>query len=258
MAEFVLRNTKIFLNGYDISGVSNNLTATLNIESLDKTVFGSSARKFKAGLITNEISVDGFFTAGDSSASANFSDNAWNNALASTASVMSIVPSGSSLGTTQANRAYLTKGLSGSYSPTGTVGDLFSISGGFMGIGHLLRGQLMTFSSAQSTATSLVIKKLGTRSSTQKVYAAVHVMNISTSGARLKLHVEQDNSTTFAGTPSTAMTQSLSSSDVGTAIWLDAGSTAGSSDDHSWRVKFSTTAALNTPDMKLAVTMAIK
>ena len=66
MAETILKNVKLYYAGYDLSGDMNSLTLGHTVEMLDKTVFGSSFRRRKAGLRDMEISGGGFYntTAG--------------------------------------------------------------------------------------------------------------------------------------------------------------------------------------------------
>jgi hypothetical protein len=271
MAETILQNAKVYVDGYDLSGDLNAVTVTESADLKDKTVLGSSGRKFKGGLKSHEIRLGGFWNATTGLAADNSSDAVdpvlWK-AVGSThksASTMyqdaliSVVPGGTAIGTTANNKAFFSQNVAGEYTPGAEVGEMLSFGAGFQGQGPIIRGYLMHCSSALSTASTSVIKKIGVLG-TKRIYLAAHIMDRSTANACLKFHVEQDVSTDFSETPSTAIIviAGTSHNTCYTGIWATTNPIAANSTlDHSFRISITSTKAAGTPSFKAALMLGI-
>lgn len=61
------RNTKVYINGYDLSAAFHNAQAQHQQGTYDVTAFGASSKAFINGLAEGTLSLDGFFEAGSGS-----------------------------------------------------------------------------------------------------------------------------------------------------------------------------------------------
>ena len=188
MAEIVLKNAKIYMHGYDLSGNVNNLTLTESADIHDRTTFGSSARKRLAGLRNVDLSVSGFF---DASSSKQIDPVAYPR-IGTTEEVVSVMPDGS----TEGSRAFFTKNVIAEYSPSGSIGEMFGFNLVGNGDYDLIRGKVLKKSTASTTGTGTAID-LGSRTTTQTLSAAIHCKSISSSGATLDVSVQSACSSGF-------------------------------------------------------------
>lgn len=228
MSESIIKNVKAYWAGYDLSGDITNTTVTYSNDLQDNTTHGSSFRKRLSGLKNIEISVDGYVNT-----AAGKSDRVLFPNIGSTEDVVSVCPSGTSL----SERAFFTKGVAGEYTPGGTIGGMYSFTANLMGCGEILvRGKTAENGALTSSGTNNPVE-LGFRSTNQKLYAALHILSVSSSNATFDAQIETDNSSSF-GSPSTAIefTQ-VSDTSPGTAQWA---STACSTGDDWYRLKWQT------------------
>ena len=188
MGELILKNAFIFMNGYDLTGSMNNITLTESVDIHDRTTFGSSARKRLAGLRNVDLSGSGFW---DASSSGKIDPVAFTR-IGATEEVMSVMPDGS----TEGSRAFITKNLVAEYSPSGNIGDMHGYNLVANGNYDLIRGKVLKKSTASTTGTGTAID-LGSRTTTQRLTAAIHLKSISSSGATLDVSVQSACSSGF-------------------------------------------------------------
>ena len=125
MGKFVLKNAKILLDKYDLSGELNEVTLNLTKGEVDITVFGDSALRRTGGLKSLDVSWSGFFEA---NAAGTGSDNIMFSSLSSADQILTVIPEGSTVG----DPCYFTKVTAFEYSTGGTVGDAMSFTGSAM------------------------------------------------------------------------------------------------------------------------------
>lgn len=125
MASVILKNARILMDGYDISGSFNQIELALSAEMLDATVFTTStgsdvSRKYKAGLKTARLTGRGFW---DSTADAILFDR-----VAVNDTVISVYPDGIIEGSTSTGSGFAFKAALAEYAPQGRIGDLLAFT----------------------------------------------------------------------------------------------------------------------------------
>ena len=252
MGELVLKNCKLYFDGYDISGHTNNITLNYGAELQDRTSFGSSARKRLAGLTSVELTGSGYFEAGTSKP-----DTAIYPTIgSSSATVLTVCPiSNGAVG----ERAFSHKAMLGEYAPGGSIGDIMSFSFAAFGEGApLVRGLVCENSTALSTGLSATPHNLGTGTSTQKLYAALHAISVSSSAAVLDLTIQCSASSGFSSTTLSTQLALNQITDTGghSAQWK---STAASTSKNWYRLNItSTSTAVSAGSLNGIVTIGIK
>ena len=116
--------------------------------------------------------------------------------------------------------------------------------------GPIIRGTLMHSGAVARTASGTgTARQLGAVSSSQKVYAALHVLSASGTTPSLTVKVQSDNAVGF---PSATDVITFSAA---TAVGSQWGSTAGALTDDWWRVSY--TISGTSPSFLFAVTIGI-
>ena len=175
MSSLALTDAKILIAGHDLSGQMNAVSLQYGADMLDGTTFGQTTRVNTAGLKSVVASAEGFW---DSSATTAvdpvlFSRVGTFESGTSPVPVV-VVPQGGTVG----NVAYLFRVVHSEYAINGAVGDLLGFTVNMEGAGgqELIRGKLFHNASASGNVTGTAIQ-LGAVSSTQYVYAALHVFS---------------------------------------------------------------------------------
>jgi len=148
--------------------------------------------------------------------------------------------------------AYTMRTVMSTLSPLGgSVGDLSALSVDAVGAGGVrpVRGLIMHPETARATSGSGVARQLGAVSSSQTVYAALHVVAASGTTPTLDVIVESDDASGFA-TPTTRLTFAQTAGK--TAGWQSA---AGAIADDWWRVGW--TVGGTDPSFTFAVVVGI-
>jgi hypothetical protein len=119
----VLKNARVLLDGYDLSGYFNQIELTLSADMLDKTTFttstdGSAGRLYMGGLKHARLTGSGFW---DGTPDAVLFDR-----IAVSDAVVSVYPEGITEGSTGAGSGYAFKAVLAEYAPGGRVGELFA------------------------------------------------------------------------------------------------------------------------------------
>lgn len=167
-----------------------------------------------------------------------------------TADIPKSVVSNSADGST----AYLMRGIPLSYTPIeGDPGGLaMARVSGRSSTGPVVRGMLLHPGSASRTSSSTgTARQLGAVSSTQRVYAALHVLSVSGTNPTLDVIVQSD--TVGFATPTSRITFSQATATTNRAQF---GSAAGAITDDYWRVSW-TIGGTATPTFAFAVTVGI-
>jgi len=194
MAERVIKSVKILVNGIQVDARANQVTLDHKAEIQDTTVFNSSGRKRRAGLLDTSLSAGGFVDNGTTGL-----DKALYGNLAVSDSVLTVVADG----TSPRCRTFFTRGVSAEYGVSGNVGEMAAFSLAANGGQALVRGKVlrcgaMTTSPQYSTAVNISYNgSTILRTSTQGVFAALHIFKVSSSGAQLKAKVQSSCSSGF-------------------------------------------------------------
>ena len=204
MAEFVFKNAKILVGGADLSGDMNEVTVTRSADILDKTVFGSSAKRRLAGLKDFQVAGGGFFEAATTQKIASHIPSKLG--TGSTGTVVTVAQN-SSLGSI----CYSGQNVISEYSPSGKIGEMMKFNFACYGDGIAVRGVVMQAGTGLSTGLSLTPRNLGFRAPTQRLYGIVQVRGVSSSGGThvLRPRVQIASSSGFVAGLTTAINMSV-------------------------------------------------
>lgn len=224
----VLANCKIIVGGIDLSGDSNSINVSLGPEMLDGTVFTDSSvnrsRAFTPGLKTFEIGANLFWNPGD------VDERLFNNI-----GLFDEVISVATLGESEGDRAFLTRGVRGQYNPmSGEVGQIITAQLDAKNAGYpMVQGQLMARGSKSATGNGTGTN-MGSAAN-KRIYSALHILSPLTAGAsNITGIIESDDNSGFT-TPTTRLTHTTMSEDG--ANWQEAAIGAGVTDNW-WRAKW--------------------
>lgn len=194
MASFSLVDCTIFAAGYDFTTDANQLSVNTEVEDLESTTFGGNGwRSRKGGLKSAEASLEGFW---DSAPDEEIFDS-----LGARNEAVTFTPDGA-----EGAVSYSFQAGKFSYEALGEVGALapFSLSMmGTEGTGGLVRGRLAAAKGdVSATGVAGAAVNLGSISSSQYLYATVHLFSVGTS---ITIDVESDDASGFSA-PTTQAT----------------------------------------------------
>lgn len=232
----VLKDAKVFMGAYNLTGYTNNVALQHGVEALDDTTLGSDTRTNTAGLKIVSAGVDGFW---DSTPDAGLEGNV---GVSDTAFSV-VTPDG-----TAGSVAYFFKCVQGTYNVGGEVGTLLNFSAEANARANLIRGKLVYHDTVTATGTSTPIS-FPTMAAGETLWGALHVFSAST-GDTLDVTVESDTATGF-GTPVTQLTFTQVGA-VPTAEWQSA---TGAISDSYMRVNYTPGGA--SPSYTFAVVLGI-
>lgn len=242
----ILSNAKLWVGGYDLSGDVNAIALKYGAEMKEKTTFGSGGfRERLPGVQFYSFQHEGYWTGG----TGNVDDAIFNAAFGLQNTVMTIDGQGAGA---EGDIAYTGQVAVASYAPGAKHGDVlaFSVSGDSDG-DVLVRGKVLVNGTKTSTSTGTIFN-LGAVSSTQKVYAALHVLDpVSGSSPTLDVVVQSAALVGF-GSPSARITFTQA-----TAKGAQFKSTAGAITDAFWRVSW-TIGGTSTPTFPFVVVVGIR
>lgn len=240
MSIVTLNDARIWLDGYDLSGDSNQVDLDWEAETKDRTTFGDNGKRTKAaGLETTMAAVKVFadFAAGDSDA-----------ALAAMVGQADKVNTWA-VDDVAGSVAYFTRAIHAKRQPLASkVGELTLTDAAFEGSSNegLLRGQLLLAKVTVSAGASGAGIQVGAVSSGQSVYAALHVFEV-TGGGTLTAKVQSDDNSGF-----TSATDRITFTGA-TALGAQFGSAAGAITDDYWRVTYTLSAGTATFAVPIAI-----
>lgn len=240
----ILKNCKLYLDKYDLSGMSNALSLTQEYDEVECTAFGNTCRYGVPGLVRVSFEHQGYFASDgtdepDDAIAAKFI----------TANVpMMVCPTTGAISTP----AWFAPQMAVKYNWGGSVGDInaFTVTGAGTGYA-LIRGYTMATGSKTTTGNGTAYQ-LGAVTATQYLYAQLHVFSVSGTNPTLDVVVASDDAEGFAsGTTRITFTQATAA----TAQW--ATPVAGEITDEWWRVQY-TIGGTETPTFNFAVAIGIK
>jgi len=197
MATFVMKDSEILLNDLDLSGHSNQVSISLDVEMADVTVWGVGTRQSAPGLRTAAFEVQTLY---DPSSGA--IDKGAFDALSTEGALISVAPQDSTAG----NPAYFGEFQVSSRELGGSVGELLVARVSAVSRYKPTRG-IVAVPHSQLTATGTSAKyQLGAVTSTNQLVAQVHCTQFN--GTSLDIAVQSDADVT-AGSETTrfSMTQ---------------------------------------------------
>lgn len=243
MAEQVLKDCKIYWDGFNLSADHNILQLTHGAEIQDKTVFGNATRTKKAGLKTVEMANSGFWDSDgtDEPDDVLFPD------IGTEDQIITMCP----IAGAEAERAYFFKSDISAYEPGGAIGDMFVFNVAAIGSGELVRGTMMKTGVVTANGNGTAIQE-GAVSATQYLYAAIHAIAVSGTNPTLDVKIQCDNAENFASpTDKITFTQL-------TAIGAEfATRVSGAITDDWWRATW-TIGGTDTPTFNIIVVIGIQ
>ncbi|WP_460067388.1 hypothetical protein [Streptomyces sp. YKOK-I1] len=200
MSKTVLLNVRTFAAGVDLTGASNKIELSSEVEDKDSTNYASGGwKEVLGGLGSAELSGEGQWEAADPS---KVDDASW-------AHIGTVIPWSVSANNAAnvGDLAYLMSALRSDYALFDAVGEVAPWSGTAKSASPLVRGQFAhppgTARTATGTGTGL---QLGAVPSGKKLHAALHVLSVAgTSTPTITARVESSVDNTFAS-PTTRLT----------------------------------------------------
>jgi hypothetical protein len=241
MAVLALTDMLVLVNGADLTGNSSKLEVTTSTEELDSTNFYSGGWREKvAGLYSHEWTLEGFWEAGNSGKP---DDRLWTDLGTTTAWTAAMQQASGSV-------AYFGNVYNGAHTIGGEVGTLAPLMAKGMGNGRVIRGELMhPAATARTTTGATTGVQLGALSSTQSMFAVLHV--VSASGTTPTLDVALQSAATQGG----SYTSRITFSQATTLRTSQLSSYAGAQTNTWWRVNY--TIAGTSPSYLFAVAAGI-
>lgn len=225
MSIFVLKNSKIYTGGYDVSGDMNKVGISHKAEEKDKTVFGATGKGRICGLFDGSIKASGFWQA---NSAAYQIDDILHSKFATADEVVSVYPLTGAVG----EIGYSMKCMETEYTMNGQVGEVFAFDFSALSNDILVRNTIME-SGAKTTTAAGTGRQLGAVSADQKVYAGIHILAVAGTNPTLDVKVQSDDNASFtSATDRITLTQMTA---IG-AQW--ATPLAGAITDDYWRFYF--------------------
>ncbi|MFI6700318.1 hypothetical protein ACIBJC_15295 [Streptomyces sp. NPDC050509] len=191
MGKFTLLDARLFAPGADLSGASNKIELTSEIEDKDTTNYRSNGwKEVIGGLGSAEISGEGQWEAGDPSMVDNASWSTFGGLGPYT-----VCPTDSTVGAL----AYFTNGLRTDYTVGDAVGEVAPWSGTIKSSWPLVRGQIGHPPGLARTATGIgTALQLGAVPAGKRLYAALHVLSVAGTTPSITVRIESDDAAGFA------------------------------------------------------------
>jgi len=206
MSHQVLKDTTVYIGGYDLTGDTNSVTLEHGADMVEDTTFGNDTHGMRSGLKMSSFSMEGHVNNAQS-------DDALYSQITVEDKPLSVYP----LGSAEGNRGYGFLVTVGEFSPlSGAVGELNTYSSSAAAMGDLTSG----------VSDGI---QVGAVTSSQKAYASLHV--ISGSGT-LDVDIESDDNSDFTTEISRA---SFTQATGITSEWLEID---GPVTDDYWRINY--------------------
>lgn len=253
MSTYVATAHKMFIGGLDLSCFSNSIELTLEADQVEATTFCSGgAREYKQGLKRWESHAAGY---GDFAAAGVTSGSLVPGEVIVPANIGSQFNCTWAYVGTEGSACYLSDGVLCDITPLGgAVGEMGMMAAALypadITVGHrMVRGLLEANRTVTSTSSTTGSNTLGAVSSTQKVWASLHVFTLSGTSPSITVKVQSDDNSGFSS-PTDRITFTAATTRSGQ--W---GSTAGAITDTYWRVNY--TVSGTSPSIAFAVSIGI-
>lgn len=219
MAKLILLDTRVLVGAADLSGQSNKLELTDEIEEKDVTHFRSGgAKEVLGGLETVSIGAEGQWEAGDPG---KVDDQAWASRRVLDAWTMGATGASD---TAAGSLAYIAKALRTSFAILGAVGNVAPWSANATGTWPLVRGAFAHPSGVARTASGTgTALNLGALGAGERLYASLHVLSVAGTTPTIDVTVTSDSAELFNASPETRITFPQASEASGTILRTAAG-----------------------------------
>lgn len=236
----VLTNPVILFGSYNVTGDTKSVELTLSVADLDDSCFGSTAVQRLPGLEDASLSFSGSQDLTD-----NGQDETMWDAVGTSENVVSLVGE-EGVG----SKGWTFKNLETSYSIGGEHGSIAPFSASAVGQTVVIPGTEMHSPLVARTATGTgTSQTLGAVSSVQRLYGALHVVEVSGTTPTLDVTVESDDDT---GYPSAVTRITFTQATARTSQFT---SVAGPITDTHYRVRY--TIGGTNPSFKFFVLVGI-
>lgn len=220
MAKQIVRDAKVFLGGFDISGSLNAVALEYGADLKDATTLGQDSRQRLGGLKTVAANVAGLWEGGT---------DAIDEILFGNVAVQDQPFSVSPTGAVEGDVGYTFKSVQSKYAPAGQHGEILKFSAEAEAAGApLVRGKVLHNAQRAATGTGTVVT-LGAIAAGQSLYAALHVLSV-TGSVTAKVQ-----SAPTAGFAAPVDRIAFNAAAAKGAQW---GSVAGAVTDAYWRVSY--------------------
>jgi hypothetical protein len=245
VAQYVLKDCKLYVDGFDLSGDHNALSVQHTYDEVPCKVFGKAANFSLPGLSKIAFSHEGYMQANGTTGV----DDVYSARLGSaTDAVITWCPATGAV----TERSYFSKGIPFSYEHGGQVGEMYAFTVSGAGRGQILvPGSIMKTGAITANGTSTAYQ-VGAVGATQSLYAAMHIVAVTGTNPTLDLLVQSDDAEAFAS-PITRVTFAQAAA-IG-AQW--ATPVAGAIADDWWRLSY-TIGGTNTPSFTVVVSIGIR
>lgn len=245
MANQVLKDARLWIGAYNLSGDANSLALDHSAEQQDDTVIADVARSRTPGLKAVALQCEGFWNSG--AAGGGFLDELLHDSLALADVPVTVCPIA---GAVEGDRAFTFLAELAEYQRRAPVGEMFRFSAGAEGRGiPLIRGQLLEPGISARVATGNGVGwQLGALSASQRMYAALHVLTVS--GTTPSLTAKVQSSATQGGAYADRITFGAK-----TTAGYEWSSVAGAVTDTWWRAQWTITGT--TPSFLFVVAAGI-
>jgi hypothetical protein len=237
MAKTVLTNVRCFAVSADLTGASNKVELSSEVEVKESTNYASQGYKdVLGGLASAEISAEGQWEAADPS---KVDDASWGQ-LGGVGPWSVSANNDASVGAL----AYFTRAMRADYKMFDAVGEVAPWTGTAKSAWPLVRGQ---FAHPPGNGTGL---QLGAVPTGKRVHAALHVLSVAGTTPSITARVESSVDNTFAS-PTTRLTFNAAGAVVGQILRSDGTAIT----DTWWRVAW--TISGTTPSFLFVATLGI-
>lgn len=247
MAVLVLTSPSLYADELDLACFASQVTVDVQADELDATTFCSSGYKVPvAGLRSVTWAASGPADFATAAASAKSAADEILAVDIGTLYTLSAVPAGGTVG----NVGYFTQGRL--FSRTiidGAAGELATHAVTFMGGTQLVRGRLEVDETITATGSSTG-SQLGTVSSTQRIWAALHILTAGGTTPSITVKVQSDDNSGF-----TSATDRITFT-AATAKGAQFSSTVGAIADDYWRATW--TVSGTSPSFQARVLIGIQ
>ncbi|MFD7428407.1 hypothetical protein ACFV6Z_15365 [Streptomyces sp. NPDC059818] len=243
MGTFVLLDARLFAPGADLSGASNKIELSSEIEDKETTNYRSAGwKEVLGGLGSAEISAEGQWEAGDPS---KVDDASWS--TLGGIGPYTVCPTDSTVGAL----AYITSGMRTDYNVGDAVGEIAPWTGTVKSSWPLVRGQVAHPPGLARTTTGTGTPvQLGAIPAGKRLYAALHVLSASGTTPSITARIESGDAT--ISSPTTRLTFGAAAAPGGQILRGDGTAVA----DAYYRVAWTVTGT--TPSFMFAVSLGIR
>lgn len=227
MAKFTLTDVRLFAGGVDLSGASNKVEVSTEVEDKDTTNYRSSGwKEVLGGLASAEISAEGQWEAGDPG---KVDDASWSQlgGLGPWSAALHHAAVG--------DIGYFTNALRADYKLGDAVGEVAPWSGTVKSSWPLVRGQFVhPLGTARTASGSGTAVQIGAVPAGKRLYAVLHVISVAGTTPSMTVTVESDDTSGFT-TPTTRLTFNAATAASGQILRTDGTAIT----DTWWRVSWS-------------------